>query len=121
MTGKPPGDKTACPHGGFTSLLAFSLTCENLAFTTFAIMQQIHRAGGASAICDISQALNLSYHAITHQARRTPYFSFDRTGQRVRLSLNACGLEKMGRMEKRLARETMPGTSLTQGEKRQRF
>jgi hypothetical protein len=86
---------------GFTAALTLALACENVAFTTYSIML---RARAGDSICDISETLNLSYHTIVHQAERTPYFAFDRSGERVRLGLNAEGFAKTERIAKRLTK-----------------
>ena len=92
----------------FTATLTAALACENLAFTTFAIMTRASLTPGGATICDISETLNLSYHAVLHQAHRAPYFEFDRSAGRVRLVLNEAGLRKMTRIEQRLARKPFP-------------
>ncbi|MEI7910783.1 MAG: hypothetical protein WCK77_14190 [Verrucomicrobiota bacterium] len=87
----------------FTAALTLALASENLAFTTYAIGVAVTMGGGCVSICDLSDTLNLSYHAILHQAERTPYFAWDRTQRRVRVRLSAEGEAKLGRMARRLA------------------
>ena len=86
----------------FAEALALALACENVSFTTYSIMLQVRMREGGPSICDISEALNLSYHAIVHQVDRTPYFVFDRSGKRVRVRLNDDGLGKTERIARRL-------------------
>lgn len=87
----------------FTAALTLALACENLSFTTYALMVRISAVGDGVTICDMVEDMNLSYHAIVHQVERAPYFVRDVTGKRIRVKLNMDGETKLARMGKRLA------------------
>lgn len=87
----------------FTASLALALVCENLSFTTYALMVLVTSRGGSVTICDMVDVLNMSYHAIVHQVARAPYFERNMEEKRIRVKLNMDGERKMQRMTKRLA------------------
>jgi hypothetical protein len=87
----------------FAVVLLRAVTEENLTYSYYAVMMAVHRRRDEASLAGIAIECGYSYHAIRQITDRTHYLQRV-DGTPVGLKLTGDGLEKLGRVSKRLAR-----------------
>ncbi len=76
---------------------------ENLIYSYYAVMMAVHRRGEESTLAGIAIDTGKSYHAVRQITERTHYLRRV-DGVPVMVRLTEAGVEKLGRISKRLSR-----------------